>query len=311
MDNKEIEGRITTTLNRFGTASRAMLLAELQLTDPTVLDRALERMKRRGGIAFDKPAKAWTMIVNENDRPTAPPPSPVSALPDEGGVQLGDANLSAHEPASAAVAAELTEINMNTPKSDDTSKLDAALNAAKARKKNPNGTEKSTTARTRLSAEEKAKRDEALEAERAAKKLAREAKRAERQAAREAAKKPAHLSKVDKARSKLPAMDATVGQFFNELTVNFTGAQLSALAAHLQHHNRENATKRALAQQVKTGDSVRIVSGDSRFIGKTGTVTKAQRIRCYVEVEGAKKPVYLFTSDVEVVAAAASKAANG
>ena len=74
----------------------------------------------------------------------------------------------------------------------------------------------------------------------------------------------------------------------------------SDLALHLQHFNRVKATERALGQRVVQGTSVRIVAGDPRFIGLSGTVVKAQRIRCYVEVPGIKKPVYLFTSDVEV-----------
>ena len=42
----------------------------------------------------------------------------------------------------------------------------------------------------------------------------------------------------------------------------------------------------------------------------TGVVFKAQRIRCYVTLEGVSKPVYLFTSDVSPVAAESSEAAS-
>jgi hypothetical protein len=35
----------------------------------------------------------------------------------------------------------------------------------------------------------------------------------------------------------------------------------------------------------------------------TGSVTKAQRIRCYVTVPGVKREVYCFTSDIEVLEA--------
>jgi hypothetical protein len=66
-----------------------------------------------------------------------------------------------------------------------------------------------------------------------------------------------------------------------------------------------NDTFRAGASnKVEAGNTVTIISGDARYVGKTGTVSKAQRIRCYVEIPGVSKPVYLFTSDVEVMAAA-------
>ena len=86
---------------------------------------------------------------------------------------------------------------------------------------------------------------------------------------------------------------------FNEVTTNFSAEQITALALHLQHFNRVKATERALNQKIEAGMSVRIIGGDPKYIGMTGTVSKAQRIRCYVEVPGIKKPVYLFTSDVE------------
>jgi len=61
------------------------------------------------------------------------------------------------------------------------------------------------------------------------------------------------------------------------------------------------ATQRALSQKVAAGDEVRILGGDPRYVGMTGTVSKAQRIRCYVTVGGVNKPIYLFTSDVQVL----------
>jgi hypothetical protein len=78
------------------------------------------------------------------------------------------------------------------------------------------------------------------------------------------------------------------------------------LALHIQHFNRVKATERALDQRVVQGTPVRIIGGDPKFMGMTGTVTKAQRIRCYVTVPGAKREVYLFTSDVEVLEAVQS-----
>lgn len=212
------------------------------------------------------------------------------------------------------------------------SELDKALAKVKARKANKDGNTSTTAAATqgekpakaakpakepsapkrpRLTDEEKAARETAKAAERAEKKAAREQARAAKRAERESAKQPAHMRKVQKAAERLGTLDEQMQLLFNEATANFTAAQVAQLAAHLNHFNRVKATERALTQTIEAGQQVRIVGGDHpQYIGKTGTVTKAQRIRCYVEVEGAKKPVYLFTSNVEPIAAAAAVAAG-
>lgn len=208
--------------------------------------------------------------------------------------------------------------------SDEISAIDKAIQAAQARKAAKAGTSDASEAsatpkapkapktpkepkepkRPRLTDEEKAARKAAKDAERATKKAEREAARAAKRAAKEAEKRTPHMSKVEKAASKLPALSEAAQVAFNDIIANFGASTVSAIAAHLQHFNRVKATERALGQTISTGDTVRIVSGDPRFIGQTGEVFKAQRIRCYVTVPGAKKPVYLFTSDVELVSAA-------
>ena len=194
----------------------------------------------------------------------------------------------------------------------DVSKIDAAIADAKARKAARKSSDSETgEKKTKLSAEEKAARDQAKEQERSAKKAEREAARAAKRAEREQGRKPAHMSKVEKAAARLPSLAQAAQEAFNSATVNLSADQVSALAAHLSHFNRVRATERALGQKVEAGDSVRIVGGEARFVGKTGTVSKAQRIRCYVEIEGFKKPVYLFTSDVEKVVAAARTGTAG
>jgi flagellar biosynthesis GTPase FlhF len=209
--------------------------------------------------------------------------------------------------------------------SDNISAIDKAIQAAQARKAAKSGdntgapadasaTPKAPKApkepkepkRPRLSDEEKAARQAAKDAERATKKAERDAARAERKSAKDTERKTPHMSKVEKAFAKLPPLSEAAQVAINDITANFAAGVVSAIAAHLTHFNRVKATERALGQKVSTGDTVRIVSGDSRFVGQTGTVSKSQRIRCYVEVEGAKKPVYLFTSDVELVTAAAT-----
>lgn len=208
--------------------------------------------------------------------------------------------------------------------SDNISAIDKAIQAAQARKAAKAGATESSDAsasepkapkapkapkepkRPRLTDEEKASRTAQRDAERATKKAEREAARAAKKAAKDADKRTPHMSKVEKAAAKLPTLNEQAQVALNDITANFSASMVSAIAAHLNHFNRVKATERALGQTISTGDTVRIVSGDSRFVGQTGTVSKAQRIRCYVEVAGAKKPVYLFTSDVELVTSAAT-----
>lgn len=207
------------------------------------------------------------------------------------------------------------------------SEIDKALAAAKARKdakgsggatpkpakaENADATPKEPK-RPKLSEEEKAARLAQRETERAARKATRDAARAAKLAERNANRKPAHMKKVEKAAEKLAALGQAAELLFNEATTNLTAAELATLATHIQHFNRVQATQRALSQKIEAGMQVTIIGGDPRWIGKTGTVSKAQRIRCYVTLEGQAKPVYLFTSDVAPAAAAAeqTEAATG
>jgi flagellar biosynthesis GTPase FlhF len=203
-------------------------------------------------------------------------------------------------------------------KSDEkTSKIDAAIAAAKARAaakaKGETATKTAETkaekparaaAKPKLTDEEREARKTKLEAERAERKAAKTAAREKARAEKLAARKPAHMSKVTKAGEKLPQLAGAAQILFGDATANLGRADLASLALHIQHFNRVKATERALDTRIEAGHTVTIVGGDPRFIGKTGTVTKAQRIRCYVEIEGVNKPVYCFTSDVEPLAAA-------
>jgi hypothetical protein len=162
--------------------------------------------------------------------------------------------------------------------------------------------------RPRLTDDEKKAKDAQRAEERVVRSSARAAIRAEKLAAKSANKSPAHMKKVARAAERLAPLEQAELLLFNEATSNLTAAQLANLAAHISHFNRVKATERALTQTVTVGNEVTVISGDSRYIGKVGTVTKAQRIRCYVQVEGQAKPLYLFTSDVSVNAAAAEAA---
>lgn len=294
MDKSQIESSIMEAIGNAIANNKGSLAATLHL-DVADVERGLERMKRKGMVRFNVLTKSWEIHGDSTLRA----PSEVSAPTNDEGV--GSSN-------AAAPVGEggVENTNMNT--NDATSKLDAAINAAKARKESKEG----TAGKPKLSPEEKAQREAARLAEREAKKLERTAKREAKLAAKQASASPAHMKKVDKAAAKLPRMEDAVERFFNELTVNFTGAQLATLSAHLGHFNRTQATKRALDQKVAVGSRVRITGGDARFLGKEGVVSKAQRIRCYVTLEGVKKDVYLFTSDVEVLEEIAqATAANG
>lgn len=208
------------------------------------------------------------------------------------------------------------------------SAIDRALAAAKARKAAREGAEMPVIPRPESIAKQpkakkethpgfaKTQKSEALKLARDAAKKQREEQRTLRKAEKEAAKasgRAAHMKKVDRAAERLPSLASEqLNNLFNEVTTNFSAAQVAALALHLQHFNRVKATERALSQRIETGSNVRIVGGDPKYIGKTGVVSKAQRIRCYVEVPGVRKPVYLFTSDVELQASeAAPEVATG
>lgn len=201
------------------------------------------------------------------------------------------------------------------------SKLDKAIQAAKNRQAARKGDKpfdgvnakttkapkpaadatKTGTKRPRLSDEEKTSREQAKARERAEKKAERDARREATKLERNVNKQPAHMRKVMKAAEKLPPLGQAAMLFLNEAQANLPAAELQAVALHIQHINRVSATQRALGRKIEAGMRVRVIDGDPRFVGLVGTVTKAQRIRCYVEVEGAKKPIYLFTSAVEPV----------
>jgi hypothetical protein len=186
--------------------------------------------------------------------------------------------------------------------------IDKAVNAAAARKaakaaKAPTTTDAAAPAKPKLTPEERAARVQARAEEAAAKKAERDAARAAKKAEQEANRTVPHLSKVNRAAEKLGAMSESATLLFNEATANLTAADITVLAAHLNHHNRAAATVLATEANVNVGDTVRITGGDPRFIGQEGTITRSARIRCYVDV-GAEKPVYAFSSDVMVLQAA-------
>jgi hypothetical protein len=189
------------------------------------------------------------------------------------------------------------------------SAIDKALAQAKARKAIKDSSPPPAGDDVQTFTVQKTDDNKALKlAEREARRAQIAKEREERKAAKAAAqpKGPAHMKKIASAANKLPSLSDSTQLLFNEATTNLSRDQLTALALHIQHFNRVKATERALDQRVVQGTPVRIIGGDPKFMGMTGTVTKAQRIRCYVTVPGVKREVYLFTSDVEVLEAVQS-----
>lgn len=217
---------------------------------------------------------------------------------------------------------------------DDMSKIDAAIAAAKQRKAgraasegNPDSGKAVTEATKKEKVEMTPEEKEAKEAEKAAAKAKKDAERAakkqEKQAARDAkkaerdekraakkatkeaekAQRKPHTSKLDKARAKLPELTNAASNFLTDIVNReLSSVELIALAQHIDFEARSRQTVKALTAKLEAGQVVRITGGkDTRAIGKLGTLSKVQRIRCYVEVPGIKRPVYLFTSDVASV----------
>lgn len=215
---------------------------------------------------------------------------------------------------------ETTTTESNTKASpEQIAQIDAAIARAKARKlakeaataagaqaeATAGKAEKGSPEEVAAKEAERSAKKSTQERERAAAKARRDAERAAKKAAREATKANStpHMAKVEKARAKLPTLSDDAQALFNTVTASLSAPELTALAAHIEFQLRVNATQQAStsAPGLKEGDLVRIVSGDARYLNQVGLVTKAARIRCFVELEGVSKPVYLFVSDVELV----------
>ncbi len=126
--------------------------------------------------------------------------------------------------------------------------------------------------------------------------------RAEKKAQKEANKPPKHQAKLDRAKAQLPELNDAESHYVERLTSEFPLHQLEKIAAHVNFFVRQEQTKNAVAsEELKVGQTVRIKSGNQKHLGKIGVVSRSQRIRCYVEVPGVDKEIYLFTSDVELV----------
>ena len=237
---------------------------------------------------------------------------------------------------------------MQTQNVNTMSAIDRALAAAKARKAAREANGEATPAETVSVTKAKAPKEPKVKAEKptdeaaAAAKAQREADRAERAAAKaaklatesaakaekraerervkaerksakeaeKASKKPAHMKKVERARSKCPALNTEAEMMFGDITANLSAQQIDALAQHLLVHHRAMQTIRALqSPQLPMGAMVRITGGEAKYVGMVGEVVHSQRLRAKVKVEGVKKPVYIYTGEADLTSTETATAA--
>lgn len=175
-----------------------------------------------------------------------------------------------------------------------------------------------TTETTQGKKQGQAKQDEA------AKKTERKPREKKEKPVRET---PAHMSKIEKVAAGLPSMSKDVQVLYAAAT-NMSTADIVSLIAHLDIARRKRGVQQAAtlhaqgrenpSRELKVGMRVKVVSSQNpRFVGAEGTVSKVQRIRCYVELDGREysekedgkgikfKGDYFFTSDVIPVSASA------
>lgn len=110
------------------------------------------------------------------------------------------------------------------------------------------------------------------------------------------------MKKVERALSKLPALNSEAKGQFEALTSNFGVYELEKFAAHLQLFARTQKTIRAAElQKLPLGATVTITGGEPRFVGLQGKVIHSQKLRAKVAVDGVKKPVYIYTGEAKII----------
>ena len=149
---------------------------------------------------------------------------------------------------------EVTDTTDTTALDAKVSKIDQMIAAAAARKaaksrvdgtltmdaKQPDASKAPVDAAAR-----KAKQAEIAKA-REEKRAAREAVKAKKEAERAASHPLAHMGKVNKAAAKLPTLAPSEVKAYDELIAKFSTPVLSAIALHIQHFVRAQATASAL-----------------------------------------------------------------
>lgn len=155
--------------------------------------------------------------------------------------------------------------------------------------------------RSKLTPEERERRANEAKAASEQKKLDRANKKLLKQKEREEKRKPAHMAKVQRAAERLPQLSSAAQEAVTGLFNAFPAEEITGIVAHTAHKLRVAATLTAQVVTLAEGMLVRIKDPASKFFGKLGRVSKAQRIRCYVRPLTSAKDIYLFTSNVEPV----------
>ena len=187
--------------------------------------------------------------------------------------------------------------------------IDAAINRAKAGKvaTSPTPVIASAASAVPHDAEREAKRQDRI-AKIAADRKAREddklARSAQKLAQASSAPAPAHISKVEKLAATLPKL-STAGQAVYDQAAALQRSEIELVVAHLSCLARKDATIAAASTTLKVGQRVEVIGGQAKYIHAVGTVSKVQRIRCFVTLDDTGRDVYLFTSDVQPVQVAA------
>jgi hypothetical protein len=201
---------------------------------------------------------------------------------------------------------ETRKTNTMTNIQNDT--IEAAIALAKARNagtaaatRKPRPTQEELDAAREARKNERAIRQEELAAQREERKAEREIKKAQKQAAQEI--KVPNTARLKTASDKLPQLsDNASGCVLNVIGANLNETELACVITHLQYSLRSRQTLAAVnGSSLEVGDEVIIVTGQANYIGKTGTVTKVSRIRCFVQVPGKESALYLYTSDVRKI----------
>lgn len=150
---------------------------------------------------------------------------------------------------------------------------------------------------------------EAAAAAKAAAAAEREAKKAAA-AAEKSNKTPAHMKKVERARSKCPPMADATSRIYDDAASSLSALQMEALAAHLVVQARAMRTAAAAATSpIALGTTVSITGGDPKFIGAVGKVVSSNKLRLKVAVDGVKSPVYIYVGEAAPVVAPVDAAA--
>jgi hypothetical protein len=203
----------------------------------------------------------------------------------------------AHARNKRSVTADPETVKKLADAKDQSKAAEAARAAARALRESARGDRKAQ--REKDSAERASKRAE--------RKAAVEAKRAERDANR-----AAKAAMKGKKAPELTGSAKDAYEMVATLELTEIAAVHAALGTLVKSRSIGAVGKIAEADRPEPGDHVRITGGE--HAGKTGYVSKAQRIRCFVDIEGLpegkKKNVYLYISQVEVLPDSAAKKAT-